>query len=145
MREKSRISFGPGAASLILIVIILSMSVLGILSLMNSRNDLKLSERSINVIEAVYQLYDEAEREFASLDATVAKVGKAVKDKEEYLPVISAALPEGMTMNGNTISWNKTDGFRSLDLAVEVLPLGNTPRIRWTEHRLTAVTEDIWN
>ena len=145
MREKSRISFGPGAASLILIVIILSMSVLGILSLMNSRNDLKLSERSINVIEAVYQLYDEAEREFASLDATVAKVGKAVKDKEEYLPVISAALPEGMIMNGNTISWNKTDGFRSLDLAVEVLPLGNTPRIRWTEHRLTAVTEDIWN
>ena len=145
MREKSRISFGPGAASLILIVIILSMSVLGILSLMNSRNDLKLSERSINVIESVYQLYDEAEREFASLDATVAKVGKAVKDKEEYLPVISAALPEGMIMNGNTISWNKTDGFRSLDLAVEVLPLGNTPRIRWTEPRLTAVTEDIWN
>ncbi len=145
MREKSRISFGPGAASLILIVIILSMSVLGILSLMNSRNDLKLSQRSTSVIQAVYQLYDQAERDFASLDATVAKVGRAVDDKDEYLPVIEAALPDGMTLSGNTISWNKTDGFRTLDLAVEVLPLGNTPRIRWTVHRLTAVTEDIWN
>ena len=145
MREKSRISFGPGAASLILIVIILSMSVLGILSLMNSRNDLNLSQRSTNVIVSVYNLYDEAEREYASLDETVAKLAQAVKDKEEYLPVIEAALPDGMTMDGNTVSWNKTDGFRSLDLAVEVLPLGSTPRIRWTEHRLTAVTEDIWN
>ena len=36
--RESRVSFGPGAASLILIVVILSMSVLGILALMNARN-----------------------------------------------------------------------------------------------------------
>ena len=47
MNRKSRVSFGPGAASLILIVVILSMSVLGILALMNARNDIKLCERSV--------------------------------------------------------------------------------------------------
>ncbi len=34
MNRKGRLSFGPGAASLILIVVILSMSVLGMLALM---------------------------------------------------------------------------------------------------------------
>ena len=50
MRRKSNVSFGPGAASLILIVVILSMSVLGMLALMNARNDDRLSSRSIDVI-----------------------------------------------------------------------------------------------
>ena len=43
MRRKSNVAFGPGAASLILIVVILSMSVLGMLALMNARNDARLS------------------------------------------------------------------------------------------------------
>ena len=62
MRRKSRVSFGPGAASLILIVVILSMSVLGMLALMNARNDSKLSSRSIAVVEAGYALNEQAER-----------------------------------------------------------------------------------
>ena len=62
MKRKSRVTFGPGAASLILIVVILSMSVLGMLALMNARNDIKLSDRSIAVVEAGYALNDKAER-----------------------------------------------------------------------------------
>ncbi len=47
MKKKTMISFGPGASSLILIFVVLALSILGMLSLMNSRNDIRLSERSV--------------------------------------------------------------------------------------------------
>ena len=72
MRRGSRVSFGPGAASLILIVVILSLSVLGILALMNARNDSQLSRRSVEVVAAGYALNDRAEHALASLDAVAA-------------------------------------------------------------------------
>ena len=72
-RRESRVSFGPGVASLILIVVILSMSVLGILALMNARNDIKLSDRAAQVVQAGYALNAEAERRLATLDALAAR------------------------------------------------------------------------
>ena len=53
MNRKSNVSLGPGASSLILIFVVLSMAVLGMLSLMTSQNDLRLSERNVQVTEAV--------------------------------------------------------------------------------------------
>ena len=53
-RKKSSITLGPGASSLILIFVVLSLTVLGMLSLMTSRNDFRLAERSAQVTEAVY-------------------------------------------------------------------------------------------
>ena len=73
MRRKSNVSFGPGAASLILIVVILSMGVLGMLALMNARNDAQLSRRSIEVVAAGYELNDKAERSVAELDGVLAR------------------------------------------------------------------------
>ena len=32
-----------------------------------------------------------------------------------------------------------------LACAVELLPLGESERLRWHTHRLTAITEDVWN
>ena len=54
MRKKGNIGMGPGAASLIMIFVMLSMSVLSMLSLMNSRNDVRLSERSAEVAGEIY-------------------------------------------------------------------------------------------
>ena len=41
MKKKSNISFGPGAASLILIFVVLTLSVLSMLSLMNARGNIQ--------------------------------------------------------------------------------------------------------
>ena len=41
---------GPGAASLMLLVVVLSMSVLGMLALMSARSDENLSLRSAEVL-----------------------------------------------------------------------------------------------
>ena len=147
MRRKSNLSFGPGAASLILIVVILSMGVLGMLALMNARNDAQLSRRSIEVVAAGYDLNDRAERDVAELDAVLARCAASTFSDEAYLAAVRGNLPDGMLMGqeDRIVSWELSDGLRTLSCAVEVLPQGEKERLRWREHRLTAVTEDVWN
>ena len=147
MRRKSNVSFGPGAASLILIVVILSMAVLGMLALMNARNDSKLSKRSIEVVAAGFELNDKAARSVAELDAVLARCAASTFSDDAYLAAVRGSLPDGMLMGQEDwiVSWELTDGLRTLSCAVEVLPQGEKERLRWREHRLTAVTEDIWN
>ena len=147
MRRKSNVSFGPGAASLILIVVILSMAVLGMLALMNARNDSKLSKRSIEVVAAGFELNDKAERSVAELDAVLARCAASTFSDDAYLAAGRGSLPDGMLMGqeDRIVSWELTDGLRTLSCAVEVLPQGEKERLRWREHRLTAVTEDVWN
>lgn len=145
MNRRSRISFGPGAASLILIVVILSMSVLGILALMNARSDSRLSARSVQVVKAGYELNAEAERNLASLDMIAARYADIAENDEDYITAVRAYLPAEMTMDGRVISWSLTDGLRTLDCAVELQPLGETERFAWVKHQLTATTEEAWN
>ncbi len=145
MRRKSNIAFGPGAASLILIVVILSMSVLGMLALMNARGDHKLSSRAIAVVEAGYVLNERAERSLAKLDGVLYTCSSIADDDDAYLAAVRGLLPTGMLMDGRIISWEESDELRTLNCAVEVLPLGEGERMRWKEHRLSAVTEEIWN
>lgn len=147
MRRKSNVSFGPGAASLILIVVILSMGVLGMLALMNARNDAQLSRRSIEVVAAGYALNDRAERSVAELDAVLVRCATSTFSDDAYLAAVRGNLPDGMLMgqDDRIVSWELSDGLRTLSCAVEVLPQGEKERLRWREHRLTAVTEDVWN
>ena len=145
MRRKSRISFGPGAASLILIVVILSMSVLGILALMNARSDSALSRRSIDVVAAGYALNDRAERALAQLDGVAATCAASCATEEEYLAAVRGRLPEGMLMDERLVTWSESDSLRTLECAAALAPLGTEPRVQWQTHRLTAVTEDVWN
>ena len=142
MNKKSRISFGPGAASLILIVVILTMSVLGIVSLMNARSGQKLSQRSAEVIRADYELYDRAERSLSALDSVLSLYG-GEGTREEYLDAVRKNLPAGMSMDGDLVTWTETDGYRTLTCQVRLTDGGD--RFVWTMHRLAAVTEDVWN
>ena len=143
--KKSRISFGPGAASLILIMVVLTMSVLGILSLMSARSDHRLTQRSAAVIEAGYALSAKAERTAAELDSLAARARERAADENAYLEAIRNGLPGGAELEDREIIWEETDGLRTLSCALEVLPMDDSARLRWTAHRLTAVTEDVWN
>ncbi len=144
--KKNRVAIGPGAASLILIVVVLSMSVLGILALMSARGDARLSRRSVEVTQAVYALENQAERRFASLDGTIAGA-LAMGAAEETLPeVVARNLPQGIRMDGDgAFSWEETDGLRTLSCRAALAPAESGQRLVWTAHRLTAVTEDTWN
>ncbi len=92
MKKRSNISFGPGAASLILIFVVLTLSVLGMLSLMNARNDKALTQRNASVLECVYALSSEAERSRAVLDEVLWTLRPYCDQKDEYLDTLNLIL-----------------------------------------------------
>ena len=53
--ERKGFRIGPGAASLLLLAVVLSMSALGLLALYSARSDAQMSERSLEVAQSVYQ------------------------------------------------------------------------------------------
>lgn len=117
---------GPGAASLMLIAVVLAMSILALLSVMSARNDRNLSLRAAQVTQEIYALNARAERSLAELDAAL-KGG--------------TALPEGMTRDGDAVYWDETtDSGRTLHCGVSVSSEGAP---EWIEHRLeTEIAED---
>ena len=128
---------GPGAASLMLLVVVLSMSVLGVLALMSARSDENLSLRSAEVARQVAELNVSAERSMAGLDAVLADAAQSAQSDEEYLIQVEAALDDGMTLDGRTVSWAETnDEGRTLTCAVELEPLGVFPRYTRTSCQL---------
>ena len=145
MNQKSSISLGPGASSLILIFVVLALAVLSMLSLMTARNDLKFSERSAAVIRSVYELTETAESRKADLDRLLASCAEQAENDVDYLAAVEEALPEDMEIEDGEISWSESDGVRMLDLAVQVLPLSDANRSVWTRHNMMAETGDEWD
>ena len=128
---------GPGAASLMLLVVVLSMSVLGMLALMSARSDENLSLRSAEVARQVAELNVSAERSMAELDAVLADAARSAQNDEDYLTRVEAALGDAMTLEGRAVSWQETnDEGRTLACAVELEPLGAFPRFARTVYHL---------
>ena len=134
---------GPGAASLMLIVVVMGMSVLGVLAMMNARGDNRLSMRSAEVAEQAYGLSSAAEESLAALDAVLADCAEQAEDDESWLKLVADALPEGMTLTDRTVSWTEEGGERKMLCAVELADFGEAPRARWTEHRLYTQLDDM--
>ena len=93
---------GPGAASLMLLVVVLSMSALGMLAMMSARSDESLSLRSQDVARQVAELNVSAEQSLARLDAVLADEARTAQGEADYLARVEAALAEepeaGMTL-----------------------------------------------
>lgn len=148
MKKRNAVSLGPGASSLILIFVVLALTVLGMLGLMNSRNDLTLSERSARVAEAAAELNVKTEEKRAKIDALLVLAAGEAENDDAYLSAVSAALPETMNVYDREISWialdswEGTDGLRQMDCALEILPLNGGQRTQWLRHDLSAVTDN---
>ena len=136
--KKRSFHIGPGAASLTLIAVTLALGVLAMLSLISARNDLTLSRRSAELAPSIAQLNARSEQDMARLDGVLIDCLGAQGD-EEYLEMIEAALPEGMSLQGRTVSWtiDGEDG-RALECAAQIAPLGDFPRAQWSAHRHTS-------
>ena len=135
---------GPGAASLLLIAVVLCMGVLGALSLISARGDAQLSNRSLRMAESAAQLNVHAEEQLMELDQLLAELSDS-EDDEAYLAELASRLPGDMWMYERTVSWEESaeDG-RRVTCSVEVAPLGESPRVQWTDHRLwTELDEDL--
>lgn len=145
MKKKSSVSLGPGASSLILIFVVLSLAVLGMLSLMTSRNDLRLSERNVQVTESIYALNERAERRYAELDAIVARCAEANPKEQLFRAAVRDALPEDVYMEDGLLVFQEEDDSRMLDCALRLNGRKSAVRLEWVRYDLTAETEDSWN
>ena len=147
MNKKSSVSLGPGAPSLILIFVALSMSVLAMLSLMSARNDVSLSERSVQVVETVYALNERAEDSRRELDRVLAQCASKAADDADYLSLIAENLPDYAELVDDQLCWLETEGERTLECALTVQPLDGKVYSVWSCHRLITdlSEEDAWN
>ena len=134
--NKRKIALGPGAASLILIVVVLSLCMLAMLAQIGSRNDFSLASRSAEMITRVYQLHDNTERRYAELDAILVKCQAETTDKAEYLAKVAENLPEGMTLDEDVISWTDPLDNRTMTCEVRLTDPGEMPRAEWITYKL---------
>ena len=67
--NKRKVALGPGAASLILIVVVLALCMMSMLTQISARNDYNLCSRSAEMVQRVYELNALSEQKLAELDA----------------------------------------------------------------------------
>ena len=138
--KRQKIAFGPGAASLMLIAVVLALSVLTVLTMISARNDEALSLRSVETRQEVYGLFARAERSLAALDAVAVRAGK--ENPGDWLKTVEENLPQGMRMKDDQVFWEEQADDRMLECAVRLNVPGEGPRTEWTLHRLGEA--DIW-
>lgn len=134
---------GPGAASLLLVVVVVSMSVLGLLALINARGDQKLTERGVQFAASEYTASAQAERRLAELDGVLALCARRAGSHEEYMNLVLEELPDGMKMEENIVSWEQESEYgRTLICGVEINPLGAQDRYTWKQHMFISSEDD---
>ena len=124
----------------------LSMSILGMLSLMTARNDLRLSERAAEVLQAVYQLEGQAEESRLELLELARGLGEDNRSAEELRSSLGEVLSEKYLLSGDVISWEETDGTRMISCAVRLDSAGGNVRMDWQRHNLSSAIaeEEEW-
>ena len=134
--NNKKIALGPGAASLILIVVVLSLCMLAMLTQIGARNDYNLASRSVEMIGRVYDISANSEERLAELDTILVRCQKETSGKEAYLAMIEENLPEGMVIDEDKVTWTEPLDNRTLTCTVRILDPGTMPRTEWIAHKL---------
>lgn len=143
--NKRKVALGPGAASLILIVVVLSLCMMAMLTQISTRNDYNLCKRSAEMVQRVYELNEQSEQKLAELDAVLVKAQQEAGDMTAYLAAVEENLPQGMTMEEDKIQWTEPLDNRNLKCIVQLLPPGEKQRTKWISHKLVVdEPEDDW-
>ena len=143
--SKRKIALGPGAASLILIVVVLALCMMCMLNQISARSDYNLCTRSAEMVQRVYELNAQSEQKLAELDAVLIEARKDAGDMTAYLKKVGASLPEGMTLEEDKVQWTEPLDNRNLECIVQLLPLEEKQRTKWIAHKLVVdEPEDDW-
>ncbi len=143
--KSKKIALGPGASSMILVVIVLALCILVMLTTISARNDDSLSLRASQTMVQTHELISRGEESLASLDAVLASCRARATGEEEYLALVEEALPENMTLEEDQVFWEEVTEKRMLECGVRLLPAEADGRTEWTVHRISAAGgEDEW-
>ena len=134
--NKRKIALGPGAASLILIIVVLALCMMSMLNQISARSDYNLCTRSAEMVQRVYELNAQSEQKLAELDKVLAEARKDAGSMDAYLKKVGESLPKDMTLDGDKIQWTEPLDNRNLECVVQVLPLEEKERTKWISHKL---------
>ena len=134
---KRKVALGPGAASLILIVVVLSLCMMAMLTQISARSDYNLCKRSAEMVQRVYELNAQSEQKLAELDTVLIKARQeAGDDMEAYLEKVGELLPGDMSLEDEQVSWTEPLDNRNMKCIVQLLPPGEAQRTKWISHKL---------
>ena len=143
--NKRKVALGPGAASLILIIVVLSLCMIAMLTQIAAKNDYNLCTRSADMVQRVYELNAQSEQKMAALDTVLLQARGEAEDMKAYLDKVKEMLPEGMELEEDRITWTEPLDNRNLECIVQLLPLEETQRAKWISHKLVVEEpEDDW-
>lgn len=84
MKRNERMRTGFGAASLIMILLVLCLALMGVLSLMSARADLSLSRRHARLAQSYAQAAAEAQLTLAALDEAMCEAYRQSESATDY-------------------------------------------------------------
>lgn len=143
--NKRKVALGPGAASLILIIVVLSLCMIAMLTQIAAKNDYNLCARSADMVQRVYELNAQSEQKMAALDTVLLQARGEAGDMKAYLDKVKEMLPEGMELEEDRITWTEPLDNHNLECIVQLLPLEETQRAKWISHKLVVEEpEDDW-
>lgn len=143
--NKKLFRLSPGAPSLVLIVVVLSMSIMGMLMFVRTNSDMRLTQRSVQVAAQDAVLFARAEETLSELDALALSCKQQAGDGESYLQLLAASLPNEMAMEENVIYWQETDGSRTFRAGAAVAAYEEENRLSWHTRVLEAQVGETWN
>ena len=134
MKSSGRI--GPGASTILMILVVLVMTMLGVLSLFSARSDMEMSERTAAASAEYYAAQTDFSLWLQETDQILLNLRRAAGgDAEAYAQLISAQFGADV---GESLEYRAPAGdTRFFCASVELLPLTGAERYavsaRWLE------------
>ena len=146
-KARQEYRFGIGAASMLLIFIILCVTTLSVLSLSGARADMALAKRNRDMQLAYAHAAVKVQEVLAEVDAFLLSARSIAASQEEYEGLIQAlhiALPY-FEVSGSDIFFDVDAGFeRSIEVFLSVLPYEETESGRYRIARHALRNDALW-
>lgn len=113
---------GPGTSTVLLILVVMCLTMLGVLSMAAARNDLAVTQRSLQAEDAYYQARIQAAQALAEMDEALAS--GEIQDERITLEV-------------------PVDDHRMIRMTAEIFPEGSSDRYALIENRVVIIPEEI--
>ncbi|NLD60760.1 MAG: hypothetical protein GX647_14035 [Clostridiales bacterium] len=138
--SESKARIGPGASTVLMILVVLLMTMLGMLSLISARGDMAMSARTQQMSTEYYNAQTEFGLWISKLDNELLALRRAAgADAEEYAALVSGAL--ALDVGGEAEFTAPVGETRVLHARVKILPPTETDRILILFNRLETVGE----
>lgn len=123
MKRSEQARAGLGAASVVLILLVLCLALLGVLSLITAQHDLRMSKRDIELSTAYAMAAADAQRSLMELDRQLCAVCNESENEPEYesgcMKITQAGSAEVIWKDGQSASMT-FDAGADRNIVVEI-------------------------